>query len=165
MHNNTLFFILAVFCLHWESGPRRTLIGQRHHEDLRSLQKQISITLDCWTNCRTIPKDSLVKQPVQSPWKVLLPGYPSSHSFPSLTLTALFVCSNKTCHRAFFLFLIFSVIPPSLKKEKGGEWQKSWLWSFLQNQIPNKVRLSLVNVACWSESTDKSNGMGKLHIR
>lgn len=61
------------------------------------------------------------------------------------------------------LFLIFSVFPPSLRKEDG-EWWECWLWSFPQNQIPSKVRLFLVNFACWPESTDKLNGTGRLRI-
>lgn len=68
-------------------------------------------------------------------------GYHSSHSFPSLTtLTTLFVYENKTSVIVAFFFMIFPVFPPSLKNEKGGEWWTSWLWPFLQNQIPSKVR-------------------------
>lgn len=69
--------------------------------------------------------------------------YHSSHSF-SLTVDCPFHISEEdiVCHVSFFLS--FS---PFLKKEKGSEWWRSWLWSFPVGPGSSRGQAVFVNPA------------------
>lgn len=90
--------------------------------------------------------------------------YHSSHSF-SLT----FVSQNKTLSvMVTFPFWFFLSFLPSLLRKWEGRWVVEELALVISYRIRcpmREIRLVVMNIACWRDSTDKPDRMGRLHLR
>lgn len=75
-------------------------------------------------------------------------------------------------HLSWWLFLLSDFFCPSYLPSLLQKWEGWWvveglglIFSYRIRCLMREIRLVVMNIACWHDSTDKSDGMGRLHLR